>query len=184
MRRSACLAALPEPGVAHASCSVGTCVGMCLCLCVCVCVCVCWRRSGRNFPIINHGRARGLIQKLRQRLMAVVDDRQVRGARAAGGAHTSLWLWGGVKCVCVRECVTRDDAGLLRLMSMCAGTHACARQALRELMEGTPAEGDPNAMAINIAKVRALLVLCACVGSRGLSSRTRTSCILRSLVSL
>eukprot|EP00198_Chlamydomonas_reinhardtii_P008600 XP_001697937.1 predicted protein [Chlamydomonas reinhardtii] len=61
-------------------------------------------RSGRNFPIINHGRARGLIQKLRQRLMAVVDD----------------------------------------------------RQALRELMEGTPAEGDPNAMAINIAKLRDL----------------------------
>ncbi|KAG2485692.1 hypothetical protein HYH03_015577 [Edaphochlamys debaryana] len=59
-------------------------------------------RAAKNFPIINHGRARGLVQKLRQRLMAVVDDRQV----------------------------------------------------LREIMDSTPAVGDPNANALNIAKIR------------------------------
>ncbi|GFR45897.1 hypothetical protein Agub_g7353, partial [Astrephomene gubernaculifera] len=59
-------------------------------------------RAARNFPIINHGRARGLMQKLRHRLMAVVED----------------------------------------------------RQALRELLDSTPAEGDPNSMALNIAKLR------------------------------
>lgn len=30
----------------------------------------------RNYPIVNHGRARGLLQKLRHRLLAVIEDRE------------------------------------------------------------------------------------------------------------
>ncbi|MEW5296845.1 MAG: hypothetical protein WDW36_000096 [Sanguina aurantia] len=61
-------------------------------------------QQSHNYPIINHGRARGLIQKLRHRLVAVAEERSV----------------------------------------------------LREQLDESPPEGDPNAIAVSIAKVRDL----------------------------
>ncbi|MEW5312194.1 MAG: hypothetical protein WDW38_003841 [Sanguina aurantia] len=61
-------------------------------------------QQSHNFPIINHGRARGLLQKLRHRLVAVAEERSV----------------------------------------------------LREQLDESPPEGDPNAIAVSIAKVRDL----------------------------
>uniref|UniRef100_A0A7S3VM07 Kinesin motor domain-containing protein n=1 Tax=Dunaliella tertiolecta TaxID=3047 RepID=A0A7S3VM07_DUNTE len=60
--------------------------------------------QSRNFPIINHGRARGLLHKMRQRLLAIANDRET----------------------------------------------------LRDQMMEVPADGDPNAVAVSIARVRDL----------------------------
>jgi len=59
-------------------------------------------RKVRNFPIINHGRARGLLQSIRRRLLSLVDDRNT----------------------------------------------------LREQLDEVPADGDPNAVAVSIARLR------------------------------
>ncbi|GAX79109.1 hypothetical protein CEUSTIGMA_g6549.t1 [Chlamydomonas eustigma] len=61
-------------------------------------------KRARSYPIINHGRARGLIQMIRRRMLAILEDRET----------------------------------------------------LREQLNEVPADGDPNAMAISIARVRDL----------------------------
>ena len=58
-------------------------------------------KRSKNYPIINHGRARGLIQMIRRRMLAILEDRET----------------------------------------------------LREQLNEVPADGDPNAMAISIARV-------------------------------
>ena len=59
-------------------------------------------KGSKTYPIINHGRARGLFQMLRRRMLAILADRET----------------------------------------------------LREQLHEVPADGDPNAMAISIARVR------------------------------
>lgn len=58
----------------------------------------------KNYPIVNHGRARALMQKLRHRLLSVLEDRET----------------------------------------------------LRDQLNEVPADGDPNAMAVSIARLRDL----------------------------
>jgi len=62
-------------------------------------------KQAKTYPIINHGRARGLFQMLRRRMQTILNDRET----------------------------------------------------LREQLNEVPADGDPNAMAISIARVRRTL---------------------------
>ena len=59
-------------------------------------------KRAKNYPVINHGRSRGLMQMIRRRMLAILADRET----------------------------------------------------LREQLNEVPADGDPNAMAISIARVR------------------------------
>eukprot|EP00798_Chlamydomonas_sp_ICE-L_P019136 gene19136-25744_t len=59
-------------------------------------------KNAKNYPVVNHGRSRALMQMLRRRLLAMIDDRNT----------------------------------------------------LRDQLHEIPADGDPNAVAISIARVR------------------------------